>query len=341
MTGPSPTLGQVLERWLTARAVTKPSPHTLLAYRADIGAITVLLARDDERALDEDEDSLSRVRLAEVTVSSLRSAFAAYADTHSKASIARAQSSWRGLCGFAVAEGWLPGDPMSGVPRVHAPRREPKPLRGEAETAAALLTFLAGAGRSGRDPWPARDLAVVALLLLTGLRSAEAREVTVGDIFGQRGAYRIRVTGKGDKQRTIPIEDSLYDLLEAYLREREARFPRWRRTAAAPLLVSTDNVALTVSQLRYLVSSSLRQAGLGGTVQRGALVHALRHTFATTLVDQGATATEVMELLGHASLTTSQGYVRASARELRASAAANPLYRVLPSVGEAGSGDAS
>jgi len=78
-----------------------------------------------------------------------------------------------------------------------------------------------------------------------------------------------------------------------------------------------------------LVGTTLRWAGLNDRRARGALVHALRHTFATRLAEDGATATEIMNLLGHASLTTSQAYIDATAREQREAARANRTYRAL------------
>ena len=321
-------LAQARDTWMLVRAIRKDSAHTTAAYRRDLKALGVLLAQELGRDPHSD-DPLQVLTVEDLTVSNLRAAFSAFAANHEKASIARAQSTWRGLCGFCVSEGWLPGDPMSGVPKVAAPKRQPKPLRGELDTANVLLRFLLEEGRGGRDPWPERDLAVVATLLLAGLRSQELRDLERGDIFGRRGERRLRVLGKGDKERAVPLEPALELVLQTYEESRRRRFPSWKPALSDPLFVDGKNTALSASQLRYLVSTSLREAGLGSTAQRGALVHGLRHTFATLLVENGASATEVMVLLGHASLATSQGYIKASAREVRQTAAANPLYGTL------------
>lgn len=327
MTGP--TLAQAREAWLTVRAIGQDSPNTTAAYRRDLAAVGWHLAaavHGEPLA----EDPLQDVFLDALTVANLRTAFAAFAADHSKSSIARAQSTWRGFCGFCVAEGWLPGDPMSGVPRVAAPRRVPKPLQGEAEAAHALLRFLTTEGRPGRDPWKERDLAAMSTLLLTGVRSQEFRDLTRASLEGPAGERRLRVIGKGDKERVIPIEPALELVLAAYEASRRTRFPNWVPKNSDPLFVDGKNTVMTGSQLRYLVSASLRAAGLGSAAQRGALVHALRSTYATVLIDNGASVAEVMQLLGHASMATTQGYVKASAREVRRSAAANPLYGSLP-----------
>lgn len=322
----SPTVGQALEDWMTARAVLKPSVHTSAAYRRDIRMIAGLLAAD----LQREGDPLDVVLISDLTVRSLRAAFARFAADHEKSSIARAQSTWRGLCSFAVAEEWLTGDPMSGLERVHAPRREPKPLRGDAETAGDLLVFLGAEGRGGRNPWPERDIAVVATLLLTGLRSGEIRSLMCGDMFGGAGERRLRVRGKGDKERSVPLEPALERLLESYQQTRQSRFPDWKPSPTSALFVDAANRVLSRDQLRYLVSACFQAAGLGSSFPTGARVHALRHTFATLLADSGATASEIMDLMGHGSLNTSQSYIKASTREVRRSAAANPLYQSLP-----------
>jgi integrase/recombinase XerC len=86
---------------------------------------------------------------------------------------------------------------------------------------------------------------------------------------------------------------------------------------------------MTRSALQHLVRSCYRWAGVYDRVERGTLVHALRHTFATRLGENGASAIEIMELLGHGNLATSQGYIQASTREVRAAAASNPTYRTV------------
>jgi len=121
----------------------------------------------------------------------------------------------------------------------------------------------------------------------------------------------------------------------------EPAFPtRLGRRAA---LFATRGQPLQRGGLQYLVGTTLRWAGLNDRRARGALVHALRHTFATRLAEDGATATEIMNLLGHASLTTSQAYIDATAREQREAARANRTYRALAqltAIHQAPSGDA-
>ncbi|MGY0233662.1 tyrosine-type recombinase/integrase [Longispora urticae] len=313
-----------IDGFFTARAPRKDSPHTVAAYRRDLMFVSALLA---ERA----GVPVEALPCSALALSPLRKAFAAFADGRAKSSIARCWSTWNTFCGFLVSEGVLEGNPMAGVARPQPPSRQPKPLRGE-DTPDDLLVALASGARKARDPWPERDLTVIATLLLTGLRSAELLALTVGDLAGPVGERRLSVrAGKGDADRSLPVEPALENLIEGYVLSRRARLPQERRPlpTMAALFVDGRGERLTRNQLQYLVRQCYRYSGVSDRVERGALVHALRHTFATRLGQSGASAMEIMELLGHRSLSASQGYLKTTARELRDAARSNPSYRLL------------
>jgi site-specific recombinase XerD len=312
-------MGAVADFFL-ARKPRKDSPHTTLAYQRDLDAICRLCA--DHIGL-----SPAELILDQLTVPVLRVAFAAYAETHAKTSISRAWSTWNQFLAFCVSDGRIAGNPMSGVAKPRLPRRAPKPLRGE-DTPERLLTAVA-ARRDGRDPWPERDLAVLATLLLTGIRSAELLGLTVCSLVGLPGERRLHVVGKGGKSRSIPVEKPLETVLDAYLVSRRRRFPAERLPPGAMLFVDRRCEPMQRGGLQYLVKTNLRWAGLNDRRAAGALVHALRHTYATRLAEDGASASEIMALLGHVSITTSQAYIDATAREQRAAAGANRTYRVV------------
>lgn len=138
----------------------------------------------------------------------------------------------------------------------------------------------------------------------------------------------IGVRGKGNKERTVPLEPEVETIINAYMESRQRRFPgRLPRDAA--LFVANSGEPMKRGGLQYLVESLYREAGIRTRVPRGALVHALRHTFATSLARNGATGTELQRLLGHESLATTQRYVDASAREVRAAARSNEAYSAL------------
>ena len=213
---------------------------------------------------------------------------------------------------------------MGTVDRPKPPHRSPKPLRGTDTPERLLASAVGPADRTRRRrPWPERDFAVVATLLCAGLRSSELLDLTVGCLDGREGERYLKVRGKGGKERSIPVEPELDEVLTLYLHSRRDRFAGRAPHRGDPLFVGHDGTAMGRGALQYLVGRSYREAGVASRVPQGALVHALRHTFATRLAEDGASAVEIMRLLGHASLTTSQNYIDATAREQRAAVRAN------------------
>jgi site-specific recombinase XerD len=306
--------------FFAARRPRKDSPHTTDAYRRDLAGITALLT-DDPEQLEVDE----------LTASALRTAFGAFADDHAKSSVLRAWSTWNQFLTFCVSDGLLAGNPMGAVARPKTPPLSPKPLRGE-DTPERLLKSAADGDRRARDPWPERDLLVIALGLVAGLRSAEMRTLTADSLAGRPGEMRLHVHGKGSRDRSIPVEPIMERIIEAYTDSCERRFPSRRITRSSKLLLNRAGEPIGRGGLEYLVKSCYRWAGLHDRVPVGANLHALRHTFATRLAEDGATASEIMALLGHASLATSQNYIEATGRERRAATASNRTYQTLDKV---------
>jgi integrase/recombinase XerC len=318
------SVSQARQAFFAARRPRKDSPHTTAAYQRDLAGVVDLLAADLGSPVED-------LDVTDLTTSSLRSAFGAFADDHARSSVSRAWSTWNQFLSFCVAEGMLPGNPMAAVARPRPAPLSPKPLRGE-DTPERLLSAVATGARAARDPWPERDLLVFALGLVAGLRSAEMRGLTIGSLVGRPGEQRLHVHGKGSRDRSIPVEPSMADIVQRYLASCRSRFSGVRYGRSAPLLRDRQGEPIGRGALEYLVSSCYRRAGLHDRVPRGASLHALRHTFATRLAEDGATASEIMALLGHASLTTSQNYIDATGREQRAAVAGNRTYRVLGQV---------
>ncbi|WP_236700558.1 tyrosine-type recombinase/integrase [Allosalinactinospora lopnorensis] len=309
-----------VEEYLVARRPAKPSPHTIAAYRRDLLGVL-------DRAADVERCERADLRLADLGGGVLRRAFAEFAADRAPSSVVRAWSTWNGFFGFWVAEGVVEGNPMPAVRRPRVKPHEPKPLLGE-DTPERLLEALAAGCRRARDPWPERDMAVLALALLTGLRSAEMLALRVESLGGRAGERRVRVSGKGGVARTLPIEPPLEALLEEYLATRRARFGA-RLRGSDPLLVDNRGEGLRRGGLQYLVRQCYKHAGVHDRVARGTLVHALRHTFATRLAEDGASVSEIMRLLGHSSITSSQSYIDVTARAQREAARSNRTYGVL------------
>ncbi|MCH9731721.1 MAG: tyrosine-type recombinase/integrase [Actinomycetia bacterium] len=319
--------------FLADRGTRKPSPHTLKAYRQDFDAIAGLLVGGDE-------PDVAQLRLSDITTESLRTAFAQYAETHAQSSIRRCWSTWKVLCEFLFTAELIPLNPMPRVGRPARAKSLPKAL--PADSVAALLAVLhADPGPSRKSDWTERDRAVILTSLLAGLRSEELLRANISDVrFTEDGAI-MHVHGKGRKDRRIPIEAALIDAMERYLDTRAVKFPKATRRGcsptggfgawppAAPLFVGGDGQRLTRGALQYRVLAAFKRAGIDGDRAKGALVHGLRHTFATELANAKVSVYELMNLLGHESISTSQLYVEAAGQATRAAAAANPLYELV------------
>ncbi|GAB2945369.1 tyrosine-type recombinase/integrase [Micromonospora polyrhachis] len=322
----------LVEDFLTDRATRKPSPHTLQAYRRDLIAVAQLVADDSATPLP-----LAELSITALTARSLRTAFSKFAAPRAAASIYRAWSTWNTFFTFLVADGIVPGNPMPAVgkPKVATPL--PKPLRGE-DTPEQLLTAVSRDDQRQRHPWPERDLAVLALALCAGLRLSELLALRVASLAGRPGERRVEVLGKGGHLRVIPVESELDEVLTGYLDSRRRRFGARSVERDSALLVDRHGEPLRRGGLQYLVESCYRRAGITDRVPKGARLHALRHTFATRLAEDGASASEIMRLLGHSSLATSQNYIDVTAGQQRAAVRANRTNRVLagllPSVGK-------
>jgi site-specific recombinase XerD len=312
--GSSPVpLDDLWATYRTARAPERLAPITWVRYENEYALVAGELAR-----------SLGRSpTAADLTLPNLRTAFAGYATTptnrgepRSRSTIAGCMSTWSSFLSFLVADEALPGNPMAGMPRPKIPKSTPKALKGE-DTVERLLESAARGDRNARRPWPARDLAVLVGYLSTGLRQQELAGLDVADMDGPDGAVRWRVRGKGSKERWVPVEPELVAVVEAFQRSRRERFDLRRLKATDPLFCNDDGGRLTPANLRWIVTACLAAAGLGNAPPKNALVHALRHTFATMLANQGATATDLQKILGHGSLSTSQRYIDATDERVR------------------------
>ena len=325
LTAASP-LHDAVGAWLTDLGAKKPSPHTLAGYRRDLEGVAGRL-----RQLD----ALEVVTVADLDRSALRAAFSSWAADHAAASVRRAHSAWSSFFDFLVAEGVLDGSPMAAVPKPKTPTSLPRAIRAR-DAVARLLATAATPDPRGRDPWPARDLAVVATFCVTGVREAEAAALDVGSLDGEPGARRLEVIGKGRKARAVPIDAALEIVLTRYLDERARRLPGEDLDhPSTPLFVDVRGRRLSVDQIRYLVERLYVRAGIRANVPAGALVHALRHTFATAALEAGADVVELQELLGHASLETTRRYLSATAQGLRHVIQAHPSQAALRSAVDA------
>lgn len=232
----------------------------------------------------------------------------------SAASTARAVAAVRGWHRFALAEGTTPADPAARIAPPATGKRLPKAI-GTDEVAAIL-----DAAALGEGPLPLRDRALLELLYSTGARISEIVGLDVDDLDASAAAARL--LGKGGKERVVPVGSFALRAVDAYLvRARPELVGRGRGTPA--LFTNTRGARLS----RQSAWAVLRQAAERSGIDRPERIspHTLRHSFATHLLAGGADVRVVQELLGHASVTTTQIYTLVTADTLReAYTAAHP-----------------
>ena len=175
-----------------------------------------------------------------------------------------------------------------------------------------------------RNPWPERDEAMFALLIAGGLRISEVIGLEVGDCYLDDDPPRLRIRGKGNKIRVVPIPPEAVTRLLTYLASLD---DRTKRQAEDPLLIRPDGRPMTRSAADYAIRGWFQRAGR--TPPRGALAHSFRHTYATMLIDNGASLPEVQQLLGHSDLATTQAYLGVTAKGLEDAALSNPARKLL------------
>jgi site-specific recombinase XerD len=208
-----------------------------------------------------------------------------------------------------VAEEYLAQDPTMRQERPRPSARLPGAFL--ASELDRIVATVSAPDPGARRPWPVRDRALVAVLAGAGLRAAELCGLQVGD-FVTESTPLLRVAGKGGKERRVPIASEVAQALEIYRAEREVRFGRSSPTD--PLFVRTNGEAISRQGLNYHVRRWLRRAGV--PKPEGEVAHAFRHTYAKGLVSRGVPLSAVQALLGHASLQTTQVYLRMTGAEL-------------------------
>jgi integrase/recombinase XerD len=295
---PPGALSRQLERYLRHVAIERGrSPHTVAAYRRDLTSFLDGLA-----ALGIGEPDGITPDLVTRHARALREG----PHPQAPASVARALSSVRGFTRFLVEEGLLLADPAAEVPVPKLPSRLPKAL-----TIAQVEALLAAT--DGDEPARLRDKALLELLYATGARVSEAVALNVDDLIGEDGAVDVvRLFGKGSKQRIVPVGSYARAAIDAYLvRARPLLSGPGRATPA--LFLGVRGARLSRQNAWLIIRAAGERAQLGLELSP----HSMRHSFATHLLQGGADVRVVQELLGHASVATTQIYTRVTADALR------------------------
>lgn len=289
------------QQWLTHLAVERGvSPHTLSNYARDVRRYTGWLAAAGKT-------DLSQVTATDIEayVADLRRGVGG-ARPLAASSAGRALTVARGLHKFGVEEGELPADAAADVSPPRAGDRLPDTL--SIDEVAALLDACPTETPSGL-----RDKALLETLYATGARVSEVLSLSVDDataaLDSETGGV-LTVTGKGNKQRLVPLGSKARDALEAYLVRGR---PVFANGSSHALLLNKRGGALS----RQSAWNAIKQAAARAGLEKDVSPHTLRHSFATHLLEGGADVRSVQELLGHASVTTTQIYTHITADNLR------------------------
>jgi integrase/recombinase XerD len=313
------TVDEAVKRYLDHLTVERGlARHTLEAYRRDLERYAAVLG------------VAGRTGVGDVTTQDVAGFLAGLREgdeSHqplAASSAGRAVVAVRGLHAFAAAEGLAPSDPARQVRPPAPPRRLPRAI-----PVAEVERLLAAAG-TGQGPRPLRDRALLELLYATGARISEATALDVDDLdLAERPAgiaalpafpalpalpATVRLSGKGNKQRIVPVGSYAQQALEQYLvRARPALVAATRRASASPaVFLNARGGRLTRQGAWAALRAAAARAGIADVSP-----HTLRHSFATHLLDGGADVRVVQELLGHASVTTTQVYTLVTVDKLR------------------------
>jgi integrase/recombinase XerC len=294
----APDVADEIGRWLSYLGAERGmSPKTLDAYRRDVAQFLAFLTEHLGKPP-------SLKALAKLSPADVRAFLAARrSDGAGNRSLMRQLAGARSFARFLERNGEGKVGALSAVRTPKIPRSLPKPLTASAARAVTDADMRAG---EARDPWVlARDAAVLALLYGSGLRIAEALSLKRMDFAGRPDA--LTVTGKGNKTRMVPLLPQVAKLVADYVALCPFDLP-----AHGPLFLGARGGPLS-PRIVQLAMERLRGAlGLPET----ATPHALRHSFATHLLAGGGDLRAIQELLGHASLSTTQIYTAVDAERL-------------------------
>jgi integrase/recombinase XerD len=274
------------------------SDNTLFAYRRDLRRYAAFLDARGVRFLADVDESTIRSFVASLSAST----HGPDGEPYKATSVARALSTVRSFHRFLLREGILRADPAAAVTRPRVPRALPRPM--SLDDVVALLR-----APDARTPAGLRDRAMLELLYGAGLRISELVALDVDDVDLEDGA--VRVLGKGGKEREVPVGRFAREAVEGYLSRARTAFATPRTRGA--LFLNSRGGRLTRQSGARILEGHARAAGL----ERHVTLHSLRHSFATHLLEGGADVRVVQELLGHASVATTQVYTLVTREHLR------------------------
>ncbi|OGQ77357.1 MAG: tyrosine recombinase XerC, partial [Deltaproteobacteria bacterium RIFCSPLOWO2_12_FULL_60_16] len=275
------------------------SPHTLRNYLSDLKQFQQFLR---QQGLCQGEQK--KIALEEVDRHVVRAYLGALAKVCRKSSIGRKLAALKGFFRYLIRERRISKDPLSGLA---APKQEkPLPVFLSVDDVFRLLGGVPAAGSL-----EIRDRAILEVLYSTGIRVSELVGLDWEDIDFRLGI--LKVLGKGSKERIVPVGEVALQALRDYGAEQGKKGSRAAR-GETPVFLNRLGGRITTRSVARIVEKYLRATGI--TVRIGP--HGLRHTFATHLLNSGADLRAIQELLGHASLSTTQRYTHVNLDQLTA-----------------------
>jgi integrase/recombinase XerC len=275
------------------------SAHTLRNYVSDLSQFQRFLV-DSELCLAEQ----NTVDARKVDLHIIRAYLGSFGKDRKKSSIARKLAALKGFFRYLLAEGRIEKDPLL---LIQTPKQEkPLPSFLSVDDVFRLL-----GGMKIENSLDVRDRAILEVFYSTGVRVSELVGLNWGDIDFQLGIAR--VVGKGLKERIVPIGAVAIQTLRDYSLEQQKK---WNLTCKGetPIFLNNRGSRITTRSIARIVEKHLREAGI--PVKMGP--HGLRHTFATHLLNSGADLRVIQEMLGHASLSTTQRYTHLNLDQLTA-----------------------
>jgi integrase/recombinase XerC len=271
------------------------SPNTRRAYLSDVSQLIDYVGETTAPA--------------KVTVAEIRGFLAGFHARCKPATLGRKLAAMRSFFRFLVRERRCSLDPTAGISAPRVAKRLPNPL---AVDDCVTLIESQSPDRPESDEKELRDRALMELLYGAGLRVGEASSLDVRDVDLHRGD--VRVSGKGGKERVVPLPAAAREAIDRYLTLRRSPGLLGRPLFTAMRPRADGPRRLGVRDIRRILRGRARRAGLSDRVHP----HRMRHSYATHLLDMGADLREIQELLGHASLSTTEKYTAVSAERLLA-----------------------
>lgn len=269
------------------------SPHTVDGYSRDVAEFFSTLADD--------------VAAASISQLHIQSFLSHLYLSNSSSSVARKMSALRTFFRFLAREGHITGDPLSGVAGPKLASHIPVFL-----TVDEVFSLLEEPGK--QDSFKLRDCAVMEMIYSTGMRVSEVVSSDMDNV--DFGTGMVRIKGKGAKERIVPFGNAAAEALQMWFPQRDQfivdRIRRGHEPERKALFLNSRGTRLTSRSMERMISGYGVRAGIGVRVTP----HALRHSFATHLLEMGLDLRTVQELLGHVSLSTTQRYTHLNMEHL-------------------------